>query len=91
MSQESADKLLNALNSDAALRKKFTAAGPDGFAKTAAAAGFSCSKEAFARSVKAAIVKSDPKKDVFAVADGIVSGISGGISSHVSGVGTGIA
>jgi hypothetical protein len=88
---DDADRLLHDLKSNNGLKDKLKAAGADGFEKTAAAAGYHVTRAQFADTVKAAIVKQDlagPKG--FQIADGIVSGISGGVSSHISGVGTGI-
>jgi hypothetical protein len=87
---DDADRLLHDLKSNSGLKEKLKAAGAGGFEKTAAA-GYHVTRAQFADTVKAAIVKQDlagPKG--FQIADGIVSGISGGVSSHISGVGTGI-
>jgi hypothetical protein len=87
-----ADRLLQDLKQDNALKDKLKAAGRDGFESTAAAAGYHVTRSQFADAIKAAVVKQDlagPKG--FEVADGVVSGVTGGISGHVSGVGTGIA
>ena len=89
---DDADRLLHDLKANAGLKDKLKAAGVDGFEKTAAAAGYHVTRSQFADAIKAVIVKQDlagPKG--FQVADGIISGISGGVSSHVSAIGGAVA
>ena len=89
---DDADRLLHDLKSNTGLKDKLKAAGADGFEKTAAAAGYHVTRSQFSDAIKAAIVKQDlagPKG--FQIADGIVSGAVGGVSGHVSAVGTGVA
>jgi len=92
MSIDDAERLLKDLQGNEDLKNTLKAAGPDSFESAAKAAGYDVTRHDFANAIKAQVVRADlagPKG--FEVADGIVSGISGGISSHVSGVGTGIA
>lgn len=89
---DDADRLLHDLKANTGLKDKLKAAGADGFEHAAKAAGYHVSRVQFADAIKAAVVKQDlagPKG--FQVADGIVTGVGGGVSSHVSTVGSGIA
>jgi hypothetical protein len=92
MSSADADRLFTDLQKNKQIKDKFKSAGSDGFERVASSEGYHVTKDEFSNAVKAFVVKQDLEgPNGFQVVDGIVSGVAGGVTSHVSAVGTGIA